>query len=424
MALINDPNITAQIRDLANTGTIDSNQLVTLLNSVLPAGQQISTGAGVATGIYKRFGDFDKVNAKIEVVTTGLWSGDSGSLAQFFTASSQTTATSGYYYANVYDYNPVEFSDSAEVQFAVAYGHVNGSGSMNLANNDNALLATKATYAQYRSMLLDPTDTKFSFENASAIDVDANGIYVINIARSRFREKMDAGNWSLKLAGSNGTFTFIDNSGKKFGDDLGLSGRTFKVVSGSLEIGTENEATIKTTTDATTGEGYGLFYPDRGIIVLNAKAIGATIGDISTFRAYTKDGVFDISGSLSGSHLQTSEQFNHFRLLKAMDFGQDIQGTLIAPNAPDFEARRTENISTQHFFVRATNREFNYSNNPTYIDADGFFVESTFETDPQTFITTIGLYNDSNELIAVAKTSQPVVKSFDKEVLIKVKLSF
>ena len=412
MALINDPNITAQIRDLANTGTIDSNQLVTLLNSVLPAGQQISTGAGVATGIYKRFGDFDKVNAKIEVVTTGLWSGDSGSLAQFFTASAQTTATSGYYYANVYDYNPIAFSDSAEVQYAVAYGHVNGSGSMNLATNDSALLATKATYAQYRSMLLDPTDTKFSFENASAIDVDANGIYVINIARSRFREKMDAGNWSLKLAGSNGTFTFIDNSGKKFGDDLGLSGRTFKVVSGSLELGTENEATINTTTDATTGEGYGLFYPDRGIIVLNAKAIGATVGTLPTFRAYTKDGVLDISGNLSGSHSQISEQFNHLRLLKAIEAGGD------------FEARRTENISTQHFFVRATNREFNYSNNPTYIDADGFFVESTFETDPQTFITTIGLYNDSNELIAVAKTSQPVVKSFDKEVLIKVKLSF
>ncbi len=50
-------------------------------------------------------------------------------------------------------------------------------------------------------------------------------------------------------------------------------------------------------------------------------------------------------------------------------------------------------------------------------------IESTFETDPQTYITTIGLYNDANELIAVAKTSQPIVKSFDKEVLIKVKLS-
>jgi hypothetical protein len=422
MALINDPNITAQIRDLANTGTIDSNQLVTLLNSVLPAGQQISTGAGVATGIYKRFGDFDKVNAKIEVVTTGLWSGDSGSLAQFFTASAQTTATSGYYYANVYDYNPIAFSDSAEVQYAVAYGHVNGSGSMNLATNDSALLATKATYAQYRSMLLDPTDSKFSFENASGIEVDANAIYVINVARSRFREKMDAGNWSLKLAGGNGTFTFIDNSGKKFGDDLGLSGRVFKVVSGSLNLGTENEATIKNEADTATdlavgkpvtGEGYGLFYPDRGVVILNAKAIGSVVGDIlAPARVYTKDGTMLVSGSISGSHSQASEQFNQIRLIKAIEAGAD------------FEARRTENISTQHFFVRATNREFNYSNNPTYVDADGFFVEGTFETDPQTFITTIGLFNDANELIAVAKTSQPIVKSFDKEVLIKVKLSF
>ena len=90
----------------------------------------------------------------------------------------------------------------------------------------------------------------------------------------------------------------------------------------------------------------------------------------------------------------------------------------------DFDARRTENVYTQHFFVRATNREFNYSNNPTYVDTNGDFTEATFETDPQTYITTVGLYNDSNELVAVAKTSQPIVKSFDKEVLIKVKLSF
>jgi len=191
-----------------------------------------------------------------------------------------------------------------------------------------------------------------------------------------------------------------------------LSGRVFKVVSGSLNLGTENEATINTTVDASTGEGYGLFYPDRGIIVLNARAIGSTLGTIANQTIYTKDGTFIQSGSVSPSHLQTSEQFNQYRLLQAIQRGGD------------FEARRTENISTQHFFVRATNREFNYSNNPTYIDADGFFVESTFETDPQTYITTIGLYNDSNELIAVAKTSQPVVKSFDKEVLIKVKLSF
>lgn len=412
MALINDPNVTAQIAALANSGTVDTNQIVSILNSVLPAGQQIASNtSGITTGIYKRFGDFDKVNAKTEVVTTGLWTGDSGSLGQFFTASAQTTATSGYYYSNVYDYNPVAYSDSAEVQYAIAYGHVNGSGSMTLDVNDSALLATKATYAQYRAMLLDPTDTKFTFENSAATLQDANAVYIINIARSRYREKMDAGNWSLKLTGGNGTFKFIDNSGKKFGDDLGLSGRTFKVVSGSLNLGTENQATINTTT-AANGQGYGLFYPDRGIIVLNAEAIGNTLGTIENQTIFTKDGTIIQSGSVTPSHLTTSEQFNQYRLLQAIQRGGD------------FEARRTENISTQHFFVRATNREFNYSNNPTYIDPDGFFVEGTFETDPQTFITTVGLLNDANEMIAVAKTSQPIVKSFDKEVLIKVKLSF
>ena len=412
MALINDPNVTAQIAALANSGTVDTNQIVSILNSVLPAGQQIATNtSGVSTGIYKRFGDFDKVNAKTEVVTTGLWTGDSGSLAQYFTASAQTTVTSGYYYANVYDYNPSTYSDTAEVQFAIAYGHVHGSGSMTLDVNDSALMATKATYAQYRAMLLDPTDTKFSFENSGGTLQDANAVYIINIARSRYREKMDAGNWSLKLTAGNGTFTFIDNSGKKFGDDLGLSGRTFKVVSGSLNLGTENAATINTTT-ASNGQGYGLFYPDRGIIVLNAEAIGVTLGAIANQTIYTKDGAIIQSGSVAPSHSTGAEMFNQYRLLQAIKRGGD------------FEARRTENISTQHFFVRATNREFNYSNNPTYVDTNGFFVEGTFETDPQTFITTVGLLNDSNELIAVAKTSQPIVKSFDKEVLIKVKLSF
>jgi hypothetical protein len=403
MALINDPNITAQIADLANTGTIDSNQLVALLNSVLPAGQQLAAGSGVSTGIYKRFGEFDKVNAKVEVVTTGLWTGDSGSLNGFFTSSTQVAATSGQYYYNVYNTNPATDS-SSEVQYALAYGHVDGSGSMTLDLNDNSLLASKATYAQYRSMLLDNPTQKFQIENSSGIAVDTNDIYIINLSRARFREEMDAGNWSLKVSGSNGLFTFIDDSNKKFGDTFGRAGRVFRVASGSLNLGTQNEATIDSTT-AANGLGYGLFYPDRGIVVLNPAAIGNTVG--SVFNE-----AFQTIGTLAPSLSTAAEQENHKRLYYAIKHGGD------------FEARRTEDISTQHYFVRATNREFNYSNNPTYVNTDGTFSETTFETDPQTFITTVGLYNDSNELVAVAKTSQPIVKSFDKEVLIKVKLSF
>ena len=403
MAQINDPNVTAQIATLANTGIIDTDQIVALLNTALPAGQQIAVGAGVTTGIYKRFGEFDKVNAKVEVVTTGLWTSDEGQINNFYTSSTQAAATSGKYYYNVYSYDP-QISSSAEVEFALAYGHVDSSGSATLDVDNTSTLATKATYAQYKSILLDPTDAKFSFPNSAGTETDENGIYVINVARNRFRESMDAGNWELNLSGSNGNFTFIDDSGKKFGDNFGKSGRVFNIVEGVLNVGTQLEATILNQYDS-NGKGFGLFYPDRGIMVFNPTALQTKLGNI-----HTENGV--LIGGMSGSHVTASEQRNHQRLYYSMKKGAD------------FDARRTENVSTQHFFVRATNREFNYSNNPTYVDTNGFFTEGTFESDPQTYITTIGLFNDSNEMIAVAKTSQPIVKSFDKEVLIKVKLSF
>jgi hypothetical protein len=140
-------------------------------------------------------------------------------------------------------------------------------------------------------------------------------------------------------------------------------------------------------------------------MILNPTAIADTVGN-----AFDAD--FGDLGTLVGDLGVDADKENHKRLFYAIHHGGD------------FQARRTENVSTQHFFVRATNREFNYSNNPTYVNANGTFVETTFETDPRTYITTVGLLNDANETIAVAKTSQPIEKSFDKEVLIKVKLSF
>jgi hypothetical protein len=406
MALITDPNITSQISALANSGQVDTNALVSLLNSVLPTSQQIATSTGgVTTGIYKQFGTYDTVNAKVEVVTTGLWSGDSGSLYAFYT-SSAGTATSNInseYYWNVYETNP-QADSSAEVQFALAYGHINGSGSMTLDLNNNSVMATKATYFQYRSLLLEAGITNFPFQNNAGGTTDSNDIYVINVARNRYRESMDAGNWSLTLSGSNGVFTFIDDSGKKFSDTAGKTGTVFNVVSGSLNLGTQNAATIQATTDTTTGLGFGLFFPAKGIIVLNPKAIGSTLGTVKVNGG--------ASANVSGSLSTAAEQYNQKLLYQAL------------VNGANFEARRTENVHTQHYFVRATNREFNYSNNPTYVNADGTFMETTFNTDPYTYITTVGLYTDANELVAVAKTSQPLPKSFDKEVLIKVKLSF
>ena len=145
MALITDAAVTTALQAAINGGTLSTELLAQY------AGTSVGT---IATGIYKQFGEFDKVNAKTEIVTTGIWSGDSGSLTNLFTSSVQVGTTSAQYYYNVYDYDTVAYSDKTEVQFALAYGHINGSGSTLLKDNDNSLLASKATYAQYKSMLL------------------------------------------------------------------------------------------------------------------------------------------------------------------------------------------------------------------------------------------------------------------------------
>ena len=95
------------------------------------------------------------------------------------------------------------------------------------------------------------------------------------------------------------------------------------------------------------------------------------------------------------------------------------------PSASSFTARNEEIVTSTHYFTRIKNRDYNLSNNPTYYtSSDGSLKVSTFIGDPHSYITTVGLYNNSNELLAVAKVSTPLLKSFDREALIKVKLDY
>ena len=224
----------------SQNGNVTSEQLSEIINQYLSGGDKIaSQGGNLSTGIYKRFGEYDTVQGKVETVTTGLWTGDTGSLTSYFTSSAQTAASTQYY-LNVYSTDPGSDA-SAEVQYAVSFGNKYGSGSVSLANDDNSVTATKATYAQYRQILLEQDDELFSFASASGGSVDSEDIFVINVARARYKESMDPGNLEFKLSGSNGTFSYIDDSGKKFSDTVGKSGRVFNIASGSLNLGTEDQ---------------------------------------------------------------------------------------------------------------------------------------------------------------------------------------
>jgi hypothetical protein len=414
MALIRDnrgallaSNIAQYLASQSNVaGTpIDTNELVGIVNQFLGQGEQISSDITTITnGIYKKFGVIDKVTNRTEIVTSGIWSGDTGSLNSFFTSSTQVNSVSGKYYLDVY--NVATSSDAAEVQFSIAYGDVNGKGAPTFSQGDDSNVQTKAVYNQFKNVLLDAADEYFSvYTGSTAGGHDLTSFYVLNINRARYKEKLDPGNISINLSGSvNGIDSFvtlIDDSGGT-GETVTTAGRVYNLVSGSLNIGNSLTATINTYT-ASNGQGWGLFYPDMGIILLNPSALSASVNGNLMAAVDSTTALYHQSGSVSGS----------LKLYDALKKGAD------------FQARRTENVSTSHYFVRANNREFNFSNNPTFVSGStGAFAKPLFERDPHVYITTVGLYNDANELLAVAKTSKPIAKSFDKEVAIKVKLDF
>ena len=390
-------NISQYLAGAANTaGTpVDTNELVNIVNQFLGQGEQISTDITTVTnGIYKKFGSIDKVTNRTEVVTSGIWSGDAGSLTTLYTSSAQSSSASGKYYLDVYNENAT--SSSAEVQFSIAYGHISGGGAPTLDQTDSSTLPTKAIYSQFRNLLLDSGDTYFSVYNGTtAGGKDLNDILAINVNRARYKEQLDPGNIQLNLKNGATIISLIDDSGQT--EAVGASGRVFNMVSGALNIGTANEGTISSVT-ASNGQGWGLFYPDAGIMLLNPMAVAAGLG------------VAFVSASAANTYSNASNNMKLYQAISA---------------SADFQARRTENVSTSHYFVRANNREFNFSNNPTFITGSvGQFVQATFERDPKVYITSVGLYDDANELLAVAKTSKPIEKSFDKEVAIKVKLDF
>ncbi|MGY8868655.1 MAG: hypothetical protein ACKVJK_23860, partial [Methylophagaceae bacterium] len=77
-----------------------------------------------------------------------------------------------------------------------------------------------------------------------------------------------------------------------------------------------------------------------------------------------------------------------------------------------------------YVFVRVRNGEFNYSNNPSNITGSGELRHNAMVNNPQAYITSVGLYNDNNDLLGVAKLSRPLLKDFTKEALIRIKLDY
>lgn len=332
----------------------------------------------------------DDIVISTDRVSTSTWSNNTNNLQVAYTASSQADFTSptssGNFRIDVY--NLPTSSTSEEVQYSISYGHRLGSGSSDFTNDTGSFgfNAARDIYSQYRNLVFGTELTNFTFDTITPDD-----IFVINVNRARYKQNLKPGTLNFKLSGSNGEFIFTDDSVTKTGSAVITNvGRQFNLVSGS------NGVMSGSTLGQTDSGSYGLFYPDAGFLVFNAAAVSHSVG-IEVDRLSEDEG---------------TDGLNNQRFYNAIS------------QSGYFILDSEEKITSQYYFTRIRNKEFNYTTNPSFIETDGTLSFSSMNDNPRTYITTIGLYNDNNELVAVAKMSQPLAKDFTKEALIKVKLDY
>jgi len=322
-------------------------------------------------------------------ITATLWSGNNPELTTFFLSAVQTAGSSGDYYYNVYQADPS--TSDAEVQFAIAYGNKFGSGSIWYNSAVPGASPTRTTYGQYRTLVLGDENSSFVFGNITSSD-----FWALSIDRTRYKQSLFPGSLTLLLEGPNGeVISLTDNSQYATSIVFNDAGRVYQLISGSSGTGYFGAGVDSNGYSPNSGS-YGYLLPDIGTILLNPLALSQSI-------------------NLTPSRSLNSNGDNYQKLFNSID----------GVNASSFRLNSQETIASDYIFIRARNAEFNYSENPSFISGStGEVLYNSFINNPQTFPTTIGMYNDNNELLAVAKLSRPLLKDFTKEALVRVKLDF
>lgn len=381
--------------------------------------------------------DDDKLPKQEIKNTYGIWldytGSATGNLVTFFTCSSDT----GSYKKSVY--NSQCFTCSSVPHFDIAYGHDGGSGSRDLGGFD-WLTPSNAVYGQYRSLCLDPIQRRFKIG-----DREIFHFYAINVHRERMGDRLDEGNIEInlaelsgsafltgggsrnthtgsnvKLAGTGKVLRLIDdtkldlttlttNAYSTFYRDISGSmchlstsaGKVFYIVSGSLEDGIFSGSASTGSTNQP--HVYGLSFPQQGIIILDAELLDQSASFLTTTGSdVAGDNAMKLFTAMSGAALQT-----------------DLSGDYLG-----FQARKLKYEYVEQYFIRVKNQEYNFTNNPTYVTGSEGDIITDFYDKPQVYLTQVGLYNNQKELLAVAKLSSPIYKSYTEEALLEVILRY
>jgi hypothetical protein len=323
-------------------------------------------------------------------ITAGIFTDSQiPTITTFFTSSTQRTSNSGDYYLNVFSN-----ATTSSLEFAVTYGNELGSGSAAYNLDVDGKSPSSTVYGQYRTLVLGDENASFTFGSITSSD-----FWAVSMERSRYKESIFPGSTTLLLENGGDTISLTDNSQVASSVVFNDAGRVFQLVSGSAG----NVVTSLESNGYSIDSGsYGLFLPDIATYILNPRALSNTFAN----------GGIELDATTT-SALTISDNPNPNLIFSSIKTGAS------------FTANSEETITSDFVFVRPRSSQFNYSENPSFISGStGEVLYPSFINAPTTYITTVGLYNDTNELLAVAKLSKPLEKDFTKEALVRVKLDF
>lgn len=338
----------------------------------------------------------------------GLWGTNTAELLTFFTSSMQTSSSQEYYHEV---WGSASLSCNDERMFSVTYGHVSGSGSVNQGGNLDDT-ATRAIYSQYKLSCLDGDENGIILGDQTQSIAD---FYAININRDRFGDKLDPGNFEISFAelsgsgkannvhtgsnvrvsSSNKLITLIDDSGDS--NDLteypSQTSIARNLVSGSLQNGIYNSS---------SPHYYGKVYPSQGVILVSAHSLNQS----ASFNTVT------------GSNIAGN---NSYKIFTSISGAATISQT-------GFTARAINVKHEEYYYVRVSNQQGNYTSNPTYTYQDGDnrgkIKNTRFMDNPVVYVSSIGLYDSDKNLLAIAKLSKPLKKTFTNELSVTIKLEY
>lgn len=441
--------------------------------------------AGIDVGSTKAFGDGDEKQARsvlnqlVDVIQEDIsGSATRKSYQQFVTGGVGPGITSSLY-QTVFDQdftlqtaNPVL---DMTVGLYISGSTVNGAKT-GTDSNDKLLFSSQSVmmrekvdiYRQFASSLLGNPDASFTtpFGSSTATDQVDNALF-ISFKRLFSRDKIKRETFAIKVYPQvNGQENFAGGAAGDVKNVLGNVASTpnlMQTATGSSKIYTDFGSSanrIRTfggevgniVDSADSSKHVGLIFYDAGIVALNIGGVGTT--DATKIRAFQPDDA--LSGSISamvgtvssdqtdiplGKQLMGS-QYIGVKSYRTGSLVPDLMVSASIDNIVDHFAmtrfssgsltattfQNNTNINSNLIFCRATADEFNYSSNPTYTDAQNKIVviEDGQEGVQRsfTYITTVGLYDTENNLLAVAKLSRPIEKNDEKDLTVRVRLDF